>query len=231
MSATMSILGLYNYDSTIFDDMYIPANIDKDLLVDNLLEECAELEILYSDPQFMKFAIGRWSNRMKITWDKLDALFNEEYDPLYNVDAHELTTETRDLSTTSANTETRDLASASGNTETRNLASIEDATNTHSVSGYNSAEFANAERDVNDVNASETGTINNDGNASETGVINNDSDASETGTITTEHRRYGNIGVTMAQQMIEKEMEVRPAMNMYTYIIQAFKQKFCLLIY
>ena len=48
--ATLSILGLYNYDNTIFDDFALPAqmNTEKETLIDNLLMECAEFEILYA---------------------------------------------------------------------------------------------------------------------------------------------------------------------------------------
>lgn len=255
MSSTLSILGLYHLNNHIFDDMYVPDGIDKDLLIDNLIDELHELEVLYTDPNYMQFAIGKWSHRMQPTWDKLNALFNEEYDPLYNVDAHELTKETRnlatsnndletrDLATNANNTETRNLANSVNNTETRNLANTEDATNTHSVSGFNSNTFQNAEQDISDIDRSDTGTISNigggtdsgtishAGGSTDTGIISHAGGGTDTGTIETEHRRYGNIGVTMAQDMILKEMQVRPDMNMYTYIIESFKQKFTLMIY
>lgn len=58
-----------------------------------------------------------------------------------------------------------------------------------------------------------------------------DSTGSDTGTIVREKTRGGNIGVTMTQQMLEAELETRPKLNIYRYIIEDFKQRFCLLIY
>ena len=41
----------------------------------------------------------------------------------------------------------------------------------------------------------------------------------------------GNIGVTTYQQMMKEELEIRPKLNMYTYIIEEFKHQFCILVY
>ena len=46
--ATMSPLGLYRWDDTIFDLMQIPQAMDKQTLIDNLLTETAELEVVFS---------------------------------------------------------------------------------------------------------------------------------------------------------------------------------------
>ena len=43
-------------------------------------------------------------------------------------------------------------------------------------------------------------------------------------------RMWGNIGVTTTQQMIEEERRVSQ-FNIYDYIIESFKRRFCLLIY
>lgn len=40
----------------------------------------------------------------------------------------------------------------------------------------------------------------------------------------------GNIGVTMTQEMIRQERDI-DAFNIYSYIIESFKQRFCLLLY
>ena len=48
-------------------------------------------------------------------------------------------------------------------------------------------------------------------------------------TIHTE-RRTGNIGVTMTQQMIEKEREIA-VFSIYDVVIESFKENFCVLVY
>lgn len=42
---------------------------------------------------------------------------------------------------------------------------------------------------------------------------------------------HGNIGVTMAQQMIEAELDLRTKNDMVHIIIAEFKQRFCLMVY
>ena len=42
---------------------------------------------------------------------------------------------------------------------------------------------------------------------------------------------HGNIGVTTVAQMMEGELETYPKINIINYIVQAFKERFCLLVY
>lgn len=227
----ISIYGLYLADPSIFDNMVLPASVDKEVLAANILLECHELEVLYADPEYMKHAIGMWSLKQKSVWDHLAEAFELEYNPLYNVDAHEILTETRNLKGTVGNKETRNLEMASSNTETINLSNDEDATNTRSVTGYNSADWADSEQEVSDIGRSETGTIDNAGASSDTGTIENAGESTDTGTIITENRRFGNIGVTKSTDLIQSELDVRPKLNIYRYIIEDFKSRFILLIY
>ena len=48
--ATLSIRGLYQYDNTLFDEMFLPDGLDKDTLVQNLVAELAEVEVIYPSP-------------------------------------------------------------------------------------------------------------------------------------------------------------------------------------
>ena len=57
MGATMSILGLWNNDHSIFDLMQLPEGFteeDRETVTDSILTECAELEVLYPAPAVMK---------------------------------------------------------------------------------------------------------------------------------------------------------------------------------
>lgn len=89
MRATVSLLGLYNYDPTILEGLTLPENFaanDIDMLKENLLVETAELEILYSDPAFLKFAIRSWCNKNRPTWKWLYDTQHYEYNPIWNAD-------------------------------------------------------------------------------------------------------------------------------------------------
>ena len=74
--ANLSIMGLYNNDNTIFDLMAFPdgfTDTQKQTTIDNILIDCAELEILYPNPTVMKNIIGVWSKKEKPYWDRVYA--------------------------------------------------------------------------------------------------------------------------------------------------------------
>ena len=50
MSRYISLQGLYDLDSTIFDKIVLPDGIDKNIYINNLLEKSYEFEVLYPNP-------------------------------------------------------------------------------------------------------------------------------------------------------------------------------------
>lgn len=88
---TLSILGLYRSDDTIFNSMVLPTTIslNRDMLINNLLMECAEFEILYPDPDFMRWAINQWSAKEIDVWNHLYETTQYDYDPISNYDRNE----------------------------------------------------------------------------------------------------------------------------------------------
>lgn len=85
----ISLLGLYTWDNTIFDNFMIPSSVDRDVLINNLLMECAELEILYPDSDFMKNAIEQWSKKEMDNWNRIEELFKYNESPLSDIDITE----------------------------------------------------------------------------------------------------------------------------------------------
>ena len=179
----LSILGLYRFDSTIFDDMQLPSVIDKDTLVNNILLECAELEVLYPDSDIMKLAITNWSAKRLQAWERIAVVMYEVYDPFINIKRDEVRTITQE----------RDLKG------------------TGQAMGY--------------VNAYETDIPQTRDRTT--------SNSTDTGTITTtEHFHVeGDSAITDAQDVAEKEFNLRDEYNLYDYIIKDFKNRFCLLVY
>lgn len=204
--AWLSILGLYEYDDTIFNNMYVPAGMDKDLLVNNILMECAELEILLPEPDVLRRAIGFWSRSQAKVWDKLYESTQFVYNPIWNKDGVIKETETHNLS------EIHDL------TATRDLKGTLDATDTDKRAAYNSSSFQNQDQTTLDHDTTDTGTVK------DTGTL------KDTGTITRDRTEQGNIGITTTQQMIKEEREV-DQFSIYDYIVRSFKERFCILVY
>lgn len=124
----LSIQGIYEYDPSVFDGFdspsYTDANnvthtLNRDDVINNILLQCAELEVIYPSPSMMKFAISVWSASNQDAWDKLYASQLVKYNPIWNVDA--------DISITRW-----------GSSE-----------NTDKVSGYNSESWSNSEKNEN----------------------------------------------------------------------------------
>ena len=218
----LSIMGLYEYDNNIFQGLQVPEGLNREAVINEILLQCAELEIMYPNIDIMKLAITTWSIANQYTWQKLYDTMVVDYNPIWNVDAN--------VTETLAGTENRDIErSGSGsNNRTVNLADNEtvNLTDTESVKGFNSNTWAESHKNekTGTDNIAHTGTDNIALTDSES--VDDDLTRSETRT----QRRTGNIGVTTTQQMLEQERAIAE-FNMISYIAQSFKQRFCLLIY
>ena len=116
---TMSPLGLYRWDDTIFDLMQIPEALDKPTLIDNLLTETAELEVLYPNPVVFKNLVGVWSHKQIDIWNRLYATTQYEYNPLENYNRYETGSEDGTGSTVHSGTDTNADTTTFGGTDGR----------------------------------------------------------------------------------------------------------------
>ena len=95
--AVLTIIGLYNWDSSLFDGMHLPEAIPKEEFIDELLSMAANQNVLYPDFDLMKRLITTWSGRRLSSWERMAAALNAEYNPIHNFDRHEDYTDTRNL--------------------------------------------------------------------------------------------------------------------------------------
>lgn len=250
MKARLSILGMYNYDNTIFDDFQLPDRVPRDMFLNNLLLETAEFGCIYPDTGFFKMALKSWSEMELSTWNWLLDTQHYEYNPIWNVDVHDSeridNKETRNLQGT--NNETRNLAGTNNNT--KNLTTTDTGTvNTKfsdndiqevDVNAFNSGSgtrrettttrYGKNELETRNLSSNTTGTDNYQ--STDTGTDNYTS--TDTGTIDNNNKREfykrGNQGVTTTQQMIREEQALAK-FNIDDYIINEFKKRFCILLY
>lgn len=236
--AKLSIMGLYNYNPEIFDDLTVPAGIDKETVVDNILMECYDFELLFPSYNLMKIGIRTWSKTELPIWEKLYNTENLEYNPIWNVDGD--ITETREVTRERSGQDNRvlnivgddnNVTTGVNNTDTVVESSGD---NTHSEAGYNETDLVITEKDENSsestTNVDGSFTENRSGNHRE--IQNNDGSNSENETVgeSLHTRRTGNIGVTTTQQMIREERDV-VTFSTIKYITDSFKKRFCLLVY
>ena len=206
MFASLSIYGLYTYDNSIFANLTVPNGMSKDDLVVQILTECSDFALIYPNFDFMKMLIGVWSNKEQKIWENLYMSENIEYNPIENYDRQESIT--RIVNTNAEGTSNGTALNTSGdNGET-----------TSGQTAYDSNTFKDTSR-VQANSNSNSQSVNNE-------TVKNNSSGSET----VINHTHGNIGVTTAQQMIEGFREVSKFCT-YDYIVQSFKDRFCVQVY
>lgn len=207
MKATMSILALYNWDETIFNELQLPDEVERDVLIYNLLFDCGELELLYPDFDSMKNLIGIWSRKELSTWARIVRAAAADYNPIENYNRSETWTENTDGSRSIDNVQNSSGSSSSTNS------------NTGKVAGYNADTLVIRDGSESDGKIESSGSITDAGTETRKDVVTRSGNVS------------GNIGVTTSQQMLEQELAISPKLNVYDYIISSFKNRFCLLVY
>lgn len=100
MQATLSVLGLYNWDSSIFDGFSLPDTVDAETLKTLIISETAELEVLYSEPTIFNMILRSWSKSRLEDWKRVESALNAEYSPIENYNRTETHSDvyTRNLS-------------------------------------------------------------------------------------------------------------------------------------
>lgn len=201
-SAMITLIGLYNYDPSLFDDIKLPDGLDHDTLRDVILLNCGEFEPLYPDWGFMAHAIRLFFDHWFFTFDKWQRAIEVEYDPLNNYDRYE---ETEDNTTGTEN-----------GTFTNTTNSSSSGTNEKKKSAYDSSSYQPYDQDL------------MSGQQDENGI--GSSDTQKEQKYTHKAHLYGNIGVTTSQQMLEQELDVA-RWNIYEQIADIFKTELTLFVY
>ena len=88
-SAKMTLIGMYNYRDDIFNELVLPTGIDADLFKQSLLMKGGEFEVLYPDPDFLKYSIKIWSSKWFRTFSEWLRGTEQRWNPIYNYDRFE----------------------------------------------------------------------------------------------------------------------------------------------
>lgn len=247
-------MGLMQYDSTILDGLrlYLPnpaqfpkeyehvalPTLDFEKIKTRICAECSDLELLYPDADVMKIMIDNFGYTNELPWQLLYNSCYYKYNPIWNKDGNVERTETerRDLHT-SGKSEVNGAQQHNGEnsvTEHGEENGTHNSDSTVSVSAFNSDNFSDRDRttgnNADNISSDRTSTTSssNNVNSNDSSIFNND----DVGTIERKYsdREYGNIGVTMTQEMLKKEREV-VEFNIIKRIVEDFKKEFCLLVY
>lgn len=92
-SAKFTLIGcekyFHNINQSLFDNLILPTGLTKTTLTDNILLRGGEFEVQYGDPDFLRSAIGSWSNKWMPTMQRWVDALAIEYNPLENYDRME----------------------------------------------------------------------------------------------------------------------------------------------
>lgn len=137
---------MYQYDSTIFNGIVIPADMDKETLINRIMLQCGDNEVLYPNTALLTTAINTFFKSNEYKYTKLWQTMHYDYDPLLNYDLE--INEKRTVKNSNSQT-----SISNGNTTVNNNSNTEqttDITNTHSVSAYDTTDWSNESQDIQD---------------------------------------------------------------------------------
>ena len=220
-SAILTLIGLYNYDHTLFDNMVTPDGVDKGLLIDSIIMRGGDYEVIYSNPDLLKELIGSWSNQWlgvfnnwKRATDDMDKI-----NPLDNYDRYE---EWEDTGTNQSHS--IDVMNGSGSTSGHDTSNGHgDVTITDKISADDSNDFVNKTQNT------QSNTTNTSSDTTTSSNTNTNSTADTNGTTNSKHTGHlrGNIGVTTSATMFKEFYDVmRQYGNIYDTIATVFCQAF-----
>ena len=211
--AWLSVLGLYQYHPALFDTFALPYGVSKDVLVDAIMMECAELEVLFPDAGVFQYMIGSWSRSRVDAWTRIANALSVDYNVLDNYDITRTYT-TKEVSENSENEETEGMLESTSTTES-------EGASTQSQAAFNEGLRENAQTTTGQDVSSQAGQ-------EQTGSRN----LSRNGNIVREHTETekGDNSVRSTQHMLTQELDFRKT-DIYQIITEEFRDKFCLEVY
>lgn len=90
----LTLIGLYNYDKTIFDELTFPDGIDHQTAVDAICIRGGEMGCIYTNPDFLRFAMRNWSAKNREPIARILRALTEDYNPIHNYDRYETSSDT-----------------------------------------------------------------------------------------------------------------------------------------
>lgn len=227
---TLSILGLYEFNNKLFDEMSFPSKFtqeQKDTVIKNILIESADLECAFPNWDVLKVMIGTWSKLNLPTWERIYNASLLEYNPIENYNRNE----TETINTTGKEqTNDSDRFDTSGKDSTSSSQShFGSDTTKGDVTAYDSNSMK--PHDESKITYGHNITDNTqisygkaDTRTRVTGMTNSED-------VTRTNKTTGNIGVTTSQQMLMSEKEIALEFNLLPAIVKSFIERFCILVY
>ena len=200
---TATLINMYQWEPTLFEQLQLPAAVNKDDFIMRLLIDSGEQEVTITHPEVMKRAIGAWCRGKLPAWNKILNIEELRYNPIWNVDG--------------------EVVHTGAKTDSRNRSENEEKTGDSSETTTGQLAADNSESWANDTKSTtETEYAENTGTTEQ--ITGNESD-------NWTEKRTGNIGVTTTQKMMNEEKEFWENWDSVGYLIREFTREFCLLVF
>lgn len=143
----ITLYGMLQYDPTLFDKVVLPEDIDKEILIDEIIRSSGQLYPYHQIPAVLKRSMGLWFARNFVNFERMMAALLAEYNPIENYDRHEDWTRTPNL--TDKNTASGSDSSTASGSDTRTLTAGQTQTETRSGSDTTTRSYSNySEKDT-----------------------------------------------------------------------------------
>ena len=196
----------------------------------------ADLDCIYTIPEIVKIAAMVYAKNAK-KYAMLLQVYNVEYNPIDNVDAHEEFTDTRTPDITRTSSSSGTSSSEVKNNQERTTTDTPNnykTTTEISKNPYDNPGYTPETKQETTDSGSRTTTESFSGAAdTSTATSTGSSSSTETGTETIVHTsyRHGNIGVTSTQQLITQQIELAPKMDILSIIFADLIDAVCIQVW
>ena len=216
MRAIIPIATLYDYDNSIFTDIYVKG-ATKENLIEHFLLSYGDLTPVYQDPSYLRRHVTSVARSLQWTIDHLWEVTQLEYNPIENYDRMESWEDKGGGTFQKGKVDTEETFNKGDITTT--FGKVTDST--HKVAAFNSSDPEVANTDNNTDSGSDSQTFGSD---SSHGSVTNGLDESTT-KGTHEGRIHGNIGVTTSQRMMQIEINLAKAYNFLDEVCKLYADR------
>lgn len=201
--AKITLIGMYNYDNTLFDGLELPEGYNKETFIDSLIMEHGEKCVLYSDFNYLKACISAWGRKWSLELSRIYEALTAEYNPIWNYDRNEEYTDTG-KSTDKPDYENLNTQKSAGTVENQ-------------ISADNSSTYQPEGKTISDM-----GSISQTVKGTRSNVESK-----------LEHKAHlwGNIGVTTSASMVTEVVEQRMKYNLYETATKLFANELLINVY
>ena len=247
----ITLQNLMEFDNTLLDGITLPAGANLDQMKYAILYNYGEMQVVYPDWSVFRYCAENW---FASHLSQLQHLFNDweaEYNPVYNKDGYYEETRTPDLHRSKTSSENEELKNSKSSkatnqgitstTENPGAVITESGSTTEQYKGFNSSAFSDVTKELpgkvstasgtNTAHVSNSDTTSGSESTNATNTRSGSETENETGTESIFRHEYGNIGVTMASQMLRDDRSFWEGFAFYDLAAKLFAVDNLVMIY